>query len=290
MALEFEFAISAVQADCSENTLTDNTVYGNGELERHQMANFVVAAKMDVEGTPSYLDIDTYNQVTTSSATHNTTGEAVLDDYVPTAFTFPTTKDGWYQFLVLSFPEYSASADYVVGTSQADRSLIYYDSGDSWEGFYYCIQNNGAASTVVAPDHTVGVEGNDGTLYWTKLATTSASVNLADDVANNIAYVANTTDFTYNDGAMLAYVDNSTLVDTTEHNDLVTCYGEDCLTTQLQVAVDKNLCKDCDELMEIKKWQRLDVLINGAYAKNYQEKSAEAEEIMRFVEDYCASC
>lgn len=275
MALQFEFAITAVQADCSENTLTDNTVYGNGELERDQVANFVVAAKMDVAGTPSYLDIDDYNAVTTSSATHNTTGSLVLDDYVPTSLVFPTAKDGWYQFLILSFPLYDNAVQYTVGTSQADRSLVYYDSGDANEGFYYCISTPGG--TGVDPTTTAN---------WAKLSTGYTSVALSDNVANNIV----STDTTYNDSAMLAYIDNSTLVSTVEHNDLVTCYGEDCLTEQLEKAVEGNMCKDCDEILAKKTWQKLDVLINGAYAKNYQDKSAEAEEIMRYVEDICSSC
>lgn len=261
MALEFEFAITAVQADCSENTLTDNTVYGNGELERHQLANYTVAAKMDVEGTPSYLTLGTHDF-------RNTTGLAVLDDYVPTSFTFPTTKDGWYQFLVVSAEMYLNTTTYtagtVVGEEYKDGSIVY-DPADG--NFYYCIQNNDNGNQQ-SPSGTTG--------YWTLISTDFTVV------ANQTVWlgIISGTDGTGNPNVFNIH----------EHNDLVTCYGEDCLTEQLEKAVDGNMCKDCDEILAKKTWQKLDVLINGAYAKNYQERSAEAEEIMRYVEDICASC
>lgn len=248
MAIKYEFSIIAYQADCSANTLSDNTVYGNGELERHQMANFVIGSKMDVEGTPTYLSLD-------NSTSHNISGELDLNDYVPSTISFPTTKDGWYQFLILSIPLYSNLIDYTAGTGNSDCSVVYNEADDT---FYKCIQANGPGTSVVAPE-------SDPT-YWTALSLDAV------------------------ESTWVPLIDNTQLLATTEHNDLVTCRSEDCLAEQLEAAVDAGLCKDCNEPTLIKKWQRIDVLLNGALAKNYQEKMAEAEEIIRGIEDFCKSC
>lgn len=248
MALTYEFAITAYQADCSANTLTDNTVYGNGELERHQMANYLIASKMDVAGTPTYLTVD-------NTGARNTTGEADLNNYVESTWEFPTVTDGWYQFIVLSVPLYSNATDYQAGTSATDQDIVFYTTDNT---FYKCIQDNGPGTTVVAP-------GSD-TAYWVAL------------------------DITDTETTWVPYIDNTQILATSQHDDLVTCRAEDCLAEALEKAVDAGLCKDCDEPMQIKKWQRIDVLLNGALAKNYQEKMAEAEEIVRGIEDFCGSC
>ena len=255
MALTFEYAITAVQADCSTNTLTDNTVYGNGEDERHQRANYVIASKNDVSGSPSYLAID-------NSAAHNTTGQVTLDDYVPDEIVFPTTQDGWYQFFILSCPIYSGLVDYQAETTPGtsnDYSVIYYDSNDADEGFYKCLAANGPGTSVVAP-------GSD-PATWELL-----SIASEDAVATWVPIIDNTQ------------------IDTHEHNDVVSCYAEDCMTRLLEIAVDEGLCKDCDQFGKIHAYMRVDILVNGMLAKNYEEKQAEAEEIARFLENYCASC
>ena len=251
MALIFEYAITGVQSDCSNNYLTDNTVYGNGEDERHQRANYVIASKMDVEGTPTYIEMD-------NSAAHNITGESVLDDYVPDVITFPSANDGWYQFFVLSTQIYSGSIDYVAEVTPGvsnDYSVIYYDTDDK---FYKCLTNNGPGSSVVAP-------GSDPAV-WLEL-----SIDSTDMEATWVPIIDNTT------------------IDTHEHNDVVTCYAENCMVRLLETAVDEGLCKDCDQFGKIHSYMRVDILVNGANAKNYEEKQAEAEEIARFMEDYCAS-
>jgi hypothetical protein len=251
MALIFEYAISGVQSDCSNNFLTDNTVYGNGEDERHQRANYVIASKNDVEGTPAYIEID-------NSVAHNETGDPVLDDYVPDVITFPTAKDGWYQFFILSAQIYSNGIDYVAETvaDANDYSVIYYDTDDK---FYKCLADNGPSSSVVAP-------GSDPDV-WLEL-----SIEPADVEATWVPIIDNTT------------------IDTHEHNDVVTCRSENCMVRLLEKAVDEGLCKDCDQFGKVHSYMRVDILVNGANAKNYEEKQAEAEEIARFLEDYCASC
>ena len=246
MALTYDFHISAYQADCSTNTVTEDTVYGNGEAERDTMANYIIGAKMDVDETPTYIDV-------VNDAPLNTSGSSDLDDYVPSEWIFPTAKDGWYRFNVLSIPLYSNAVDYVVGSGDSDVSIVY-DASE--EQFYRCIQNNGPGSSVQAVTETA---------YWQLL-----------DYTDNEAFVP--------------FIDNTTLIASTIYDDLVTCYGEDCLVRELQEAVKAGLCKDCKEYTDIKSYHRVDILINGALAKNYQDKMAEAEEIMRFVEDFCSSC
>ena len=256
MALTFEYAITAVQADCSTNTLTDNTVYGNGEAERHQRANYVIAAKKAVDGTPSYLEMD-------NSAAHNTTGSITLDDYVPDEIVFPTAKDGWYQFFILSCPIYAGATDYqaesVVGESN-DYSVVYYDSNDANEGFYKCLTANG-------PSNGGDVLPGADPAVWEPLSIAATDA----------------------EATWLPIIDN-TQIDTAEHNDIVTCYAENCMTRLLEEAVDEGLCKDCDQFGKIHAYMRVDILVNGANAMNYQEKQSEAEEILRFLENYCASC
>lgn len=248
MALTFEYAITAVQADCSTNTLTDNTVYGNGELERHQLANYVIASKNAVDGTPTYLEID-------NTAARNISGLAVLDDYVPSTIVFPTAKDGWYQFTILSVELYATGIDYVAGTGLSDCSVVY-DPADN--NFYYCVQNNGVSTVEISPS------ADDGS-YWTLIALTDQTT-------------------------WLGLIDNTQLYATHQHNDVVTCYAENCMTRLLEEAVDEGLCKDCDQFGKIHAYMRVDILVNGANAKNYEEKQDEAEEIARFLENYCASC
>ena len=248
MALTFEYAITAVQTDCSTNTLTDNTVYGNGELERHQLANYVIASKNAVDGTPSYLTVD-------NLSARNTSGLADLNNYVPSEIVFPTAKDGWYQFIILSAEMYSNATDYVAGTGFSDCSVVYDPADDT---FYYAVQNNGPSSTVQGP------ASDDGT-YWVAL-----------DLEDTTTW--------------LSLVDNTQLYATYEHNDVVSCYSENCMARLLEDSVDEGLCKDCDQFGQINSYMRVDILVNGMNAKNYEEKQAESEEIARFLENYCASC
>ena len=252
MALIFEYAITGVQSDCSNNFLTDNTVYGNGEDERHQRANYIIASKMDVEGTPTYISID-------NSAAHNITGESVLDDYVPDVITFPSANDGWYQFFVLSTQIYAGSTDYTAETiaDANDYNVIYYDTDDK---FYKCLTDNG-------PTYGGDVLPGSDPAVWLEL-----SIEAADVLATWVPIIDNTT------------------IDTHEHNDVVTCYAENCMVRLLEKAVDEGLCKDCDQFGKVHSYMRVDILVNGANAKNYEEKQAEAEEIARFLEDYCSSC
>lgn len=252
MALTFEYAITAVQADCSGNTLTDNTVYGNGELERHQLATYIIAAKMDVEGTPTYITMD-------NTAPVNTTGQADLNDYVPTTIPFSTSADGWYQFFMVQVEFYTTSS-YVAGTGFADCSVVY----DTTDGnFYYCVQDNTGGAQ---PPNT-----DDGT-YWVQLPLTDDTTIVP---TNWLSIVQN---------------DNTQVYDIHQHDDIVTCRAENCLVRLLESAVDEGLCKDCNEFFKIKDYMKIDVLVNGANAKNYEDKQSEAEEILRFIEDYCAKC
>jgi hypothetical protein len=253
MALTFEYAITAVQSDCSTNTLSDATVYGNGEDERHQRANYVIASKNDTAGTPSYITID-------NSAAHNISGQADLNDYVPDEIIFPTAVDGWYQFFILSCPLYAGSTDYqaetVVGDSN-DFSVVYYVTDNT---FYKCLTANG-------PSNGGDVLPGADPLVWEAL-----SVASTDTVATWVPIIDNTQ------------------IDTHQHDDLVTCYAENCMVRLLETAVDEGLCKDCDQFGKIHAYMRVDILVNGANAKNYENKLAEAEEIARFLENYCASC
>ena len=234
--LVFDLHITAVQADCSTNTLTDDTVYGGANPLRSVVYNYLIGTKMDVESVPTYIAID------------NTIPATV------TEWAFPTTNDGWYQFFLLSASAWASGA-YTAATTvnevvQNDASVVFYVT----DGYFYkCIVD------------TVSNEVPTDTDFWIQLDPLLPESNF------------------------VPLIDNTT-IDTHQHDNLVTCYGEECLAGELEKAVAAGLCKDCKEYADIKSYQRLDVLINGAYAKNYVDKMIDAEEIMRFVEDFCASC
>jgi hypothetical protein len=77
------------QSDFTSSIFNDASDY-DGEV-RTDKANFLVVAKMDKNGTPTYLAVANPAPLTA------------------TDWTFPTTKEGWYRANLLRMPLYSAS-------------------------------------------------------------------------------------------------------------------------------------------------------------------------------------
>lgn len=79
-------------------------------------------------------------------------------------------------------------------------------------------------------------------------------------------------------------VNNST-IDTHIHDDGISSKHEKVFNEQVDKAVQDTFCKDCDEFKEIEKYARIGVLLDGFYSLNFVDRSAEMEEIARYVED-----
>jgi hypothetical protein len=93
------------------------------------------------------------------------------------------------------------------------------------------------------------------------------------------------------DDDLLSEVDNATAtVEVFIYDDIVDCRGNDCLRDFLEEAIDNGLCKGGKEIdfkLVKEDWDKMDLLVNGANAKNFTGKMSEAEEIIREYSDFC---
>jgi hypothetical protein len=111
MALEVKGCYTAITADCGTITIDDITEYGNGELERTNVA--IVA----------YLYKPSWNPDVATS-------QVQLDTYAPETviqWTAPITVDGHYLFLQYVVEEW----DYIPDTNYLTDDIVY-ESGSLW--------------------------------------------------------------------------------------------------------------------------------------------------------------
>lgn len=95
MALPFELQLDEEQVDCSSSFINNVTEYGGAEEDRGDSAEFMLIAKVDVQGVPTYLPV-----------VNN-------DPLVQLKYEFPTAIDGHYQFSLLRIRIYNPATTYV---------------------------------------------------------------------------------------------------------------------------------------------------------------------------------
>jgi hypothetical protein len=135
-------------------------------------------------------------------------------------------------------------------------------------------------STAYTKETSVGASDEDVVYYDTTKkfykCITDDTGTAPDDVGGNLIW-EEITDFE-------TLVDKTT-IDVYIQDDLVSSKHEQVLNEQLDIAVQKDFCKECLDFKEIEKYARIGLMLDGAYALNYVDRSSEMEQVERFIED-----
>lgn len=97
MALTFDIDNLTFTEDLATGTVTDNTTYGGGEVERADAGVYLIGFKIDKDAVETNLNI-------TNS-----------DPEAATTWTFAHAEDGWYAFVIFVIDDYSGATTYSLG-------------------------------------------------------------------------------------------------------------------------------------------------------------------------------
>ncbi len=158
MALTANLVRTAVTADGTETTWTDQTVYGSPNPNRNQVALYLTAYKMDSNQESSVLIVDSF------------------DPEVVTSFVTDNDVDGWYQY------RFVIVNNWLIGTTYNRYDVVWSPTENA---FYQYINVTPSAGNLVT-DPVYFIEIDDPTGLIDDLGTEQAPGNLVYQVINKI--------------------------------------------------------------------------------------------------------
>lgn len=153
----------------------------------------------------------------------------------------PTVVDGWYQFNLLRIPIY-VDGTYVPEIKDGN-GVITQAASVLWHQPTGYVVKAIAGSTNVEP----------GDVNW------QASWEVIGDLSTLISYPS---------------------IITNIHHDLIDCYLRERYRDLLEEAIAEFGCQDCSKSAAFIKADQVDTLLNGANALNWEDKSAQMEEVI----------
>lgn len=216
-----ELELQSEQVDCSLAYIDDVSTWGIGGAEaRNAQANFLIAAKVDKNGVPTFLVVNT------------------SDPLNQLEWVIPTAVDGSYYFWLLRIPLFSAIASYVIEVKNAQG--------------------------VVTTPASIVYNTVTGKVYKAKVPVTPAAFNpLQWDIITDLSTI----------------IDYGSIV-THLHRDLIDCYLRAQYRDLLEDAIDEFGTDNFSTAISFEKADRVDTLLNGANALNWENKSEEMEEVV----------